>query len=240
MTSFVLDDCGINNFDQIVGMDADTVFDPWCIYYLISESRYPKCFGVCGVVWVDFKDGPWNMWRLMQNASYTISQGLPRLHQSTVTHKVSCLPGCCQILKVCEENNGDHILRTLFGYCPSPTDGMLSTFVVRTAKTGTTFAMFSLHHHMFKPDNRSNLSHGLMSRLRSRSSCRNANVGRWVRQSTISALSSPKELSGSNGYAPSQTVRRGSATSSSWVRSLDLSTLPGVYPGILLSPSWEV
>ncbi|OAG13919.1 hypothetical protein CC77DRAFT_1002156 [Alternaria alternata] len=125
MTSFVLDDCGINNFDQIVGMDADTVFDPWCIYYLISESRYPKCFGVCGVVWVDFKDGPWNMWRLMQNASYTISQGLPRLHQSTVTHKVSCLPGCCQILKVCEENNGDHILRTLFGYCPSPTDGML-------------------------------------------------------------------------------------------------------------------
>jgi chitin synthase len=46
MTSFVLDDCGINNFDQIVGMDADTVFDPWCIYYLISESRYPKCFGV--------------------------------------------------------------------------------------------------------------------------------------------------------------------------------------------------
>jgi hypothetical protein len=61
----------------------------------------------------------------MQNAAYTISQGLPRLHQSIVTHKVSCLPGCCQILKVCEENNGDHTLRTLFGYCPKPTDGML-------------------------------------------------------------------------------------------------------------------
>ncbi|KAF2794230.1 glycosyltransferase family 2 protein [Melanomma pulvis-pyrius CBS 109.77] len=125
MTSFVLDDCGINNFHSIVGMDADTAFDPWCIYHLLSELRYPNCFGVCGVVWVDFKDGPWNMWRLMQNAAYTISQGLPRLHQSIVTHKVSCLPGCCQILKVCEENNGDHTLRTLFGYCPKPTDGML-------------------------------------------------------------------------------------------------------------------
>lgn len=65
------------------------------------------------------------MWRLMQNAAYTISQGLPRLHQSIVTHKVSCLPGCCQILKVCEENNGDNTLRVLFGYCPKPTDGML-------------------------------------------------------------------------------------------------------------------
>jgi chitin synthase len=125
MSSFTLDECHITNFHSIVGMDADTVFDPWCIYHLISELRYPDCYGVCGVVWVDFKDGPWNAWRLMQNAAYIISQGLPRLQQSTVTHKVSCLPGCCQILKVCEENNGDHTLRTLFGYCPKPTDGML-------------------------------------------------------------------------------------------------------------------
>ncbi|KAH9203656.1 chitin synthase-domain-containing protein [Leptodontidium sp. 2 PMI_412] len=126
MASFVLDDCGIDNFHSIVGMDADTIFDPWCIYHLVSElSRYPNCYGVCGVVTVDFKDGDWNLWRLMQNAAYTISQGLPRLHQSTVTHKVSCLPGCCQILKVCEENNGDYTLRELFGYCPSPNDSML-------------------------------------------------------------------------------------------------------------------
>ncbi|KAF2848143.1 glycosyltransferase family 2 protein [Plenodomus tracheiphilus IPT5] len=125
MASFSLDTCGIHKFDQIVGMDADSVFDPWCIWYLLDEMRYPNCYGVCGVVWVDFKDGPWNLWRLLQNAAYTVSQGLPRLHQSIVTHKVTCLPGCCQILKVCEENNGDHPLRTLFGYCPSPADGML-------------------------------------------------------------------------------------------------------------------
>ncbi|KAF2273519.1 uncharacterized protein EI97DRAFT_383471 [Westerdykella ornata] len=125
MASFVLDDCEIDNFHSIVGMDADTVFDPWCIYHLIQEIRYPDTYGACGVVWVDFKDGAWNPWRLMQNSAYTVSQGLPRLHQSTVTHKVSCLPGCCQILKVCEENNGDYTLRELFGYCPKPTDSML-------------------------------------------------------------------------------------------------------------------
>ncbi|KAH9871478.1 hypothetical protein IAQ61_005657, partial [Plenodomus lingam] len=125
MTCFSLEDCDIDNFDQIFGMDADSVFDPWCIWYLLDEMRYPNCYGVCGVVWVDFKDGPWNLWRLMQNAAYTVSQGLPRLHQSIVTSKVTCLPGCCQVLKVWEENDGDDTLRTLFGYCPSPSDGML-------------------------------------------------------------------------------------------------------------------
>ena len=81
--------------------------------------------GVCGVVEVDFKGGNFNIWRLMQHAAYTISQGLPRLHQSTVTHKVSCLPGCCQVLKVCEETCSDEILREKFGYHPTPADSIL-------------------------------------------------------------------------------------------------------------------
>ena len=62
----------------------------------------------------------------MQHAAYIISQGLPRLHQSIVTHKVSCLPGCCQLIKVCEETCGDDVLRRRFGRCPKPTDSMLN------------------------------------------------------------------------------------------------------------------
>lgn len=61
----------------------------------------------------------------MQHAAYTISQGMPRLHQSTVTKKVTCLPGCCQVLKVCEETCSDEILREKFGYHPSPKDSIL-------------------------------------------------------------------------------------------------------------------
>jgi chitin synthase len=42
-----------------------------------------------------------------------------------VTHKVSCLTGCCQLLKVCEETCGDHFLLELFGYCPVESDNLL-------------------------------------------------------------------------------------------------------------------
>lgn len=40
MASFVLDDCGMDDVSALVGMDADTVFDPLCISELIKESRY--------------------------------------------------------------------------------------------------------------------------------------------------------------------------------------------------------
>lgn len=97
-----------------------------CAFYdFLTFGRYPKTIGVCGVVDVDFRAGNWNIWRLMQHAAYTISQGLPRLHQSTVTKKVTCLPGCCQVLKVCEETCSDEILREKFGYHPSPKDSIL-------------------------------------------------------------------------------------------------------------------
>ena len=87
--------------------------------------RYPDTVGVCGYVAVDFKGSNWNLWRLYQSSEYTIAQGLRRLHQSVATNKVSCLPGCCQILRVCEATCGDHVLIDLFGYCPKPTDNLL-------------------------------------------------------------------------------------------------------------------
>ena len=125
MCSFMVDDGGMDNCVHLIGMDADTVFDDDCIYELLQESRYPHTVGVCGYVAVDWKDFNWNPWRLYQSAEYTIAQCLRRLHQSMVTHKVSCLPGCCQLLKICEETCGDHVLLELFGYCPVLTDSLL-------------------------------------------------------------------------------------------------------------------
>ncbi|KAJ9240907.1 CAZyme family GT2 [Paecilomyces variotii] len=125
MASF-LKEAGIDNVDHLVGMDADTVFDDYCISELLKESRYPHTVGVCGYVAVDWKDGHWDPWRLYQSAEYTIAQGLRRLHQSIATHKVSCLPGCCQLLKICEETCGQEVLVEKFGYCPTLTDGMLT------------------------------------------------------------------------------------------------------------------
>lgn len=120
-------EAGMHRVDHLVGMDADTVFAEDCIAELLRESRYANTVGVCGYVVVDFSRGSsrWNPWALYQNAEYTIAQALRRLHQSVATKKVSCLPGCCQLLRICEYTCGDEVLIDLFGYHPTPRDGML-------------------------------------------------------------------------------------------------------------------
>lgn len=125
MASYLIKEGGMENVTHLIGMDADTVFADDCISELLKESYYPHTIGVCGYVAVDFTRGGWGLWNLYQSAEYTISQGLRRFHQSTVTHKVSCLPGCCQLLRVCETTCGNRILIDLFGYCPKPTDSLL-------------------------------------------------------------------------------------------------------------------
>ncbi|KAI6784737.1 Chitin synthase-like protein [Emericellopsis cladophorae] len=125
MTSWLTESVQVDQVDHLVGMDADTIFDKHCVAQLLKESKYPNTVGVCGFVAVDFSGGNWNIWRLYQNAEYTIAQCLRRLHQSMVTKKVSCLPGCCQLLKICEYTCGDKVLVELFGYHPAPMDGML-------------------------------------------------------------------------------------------------------------------
>lgn len=42
------------------------------------------------------------------------------MHQALGTGKVSCLPGACQIIKICEETCGDAILIETFGHIPDP------------------------------------------------------------------------------------------------------------------------
>ena len=125
MTNWLSHHVGADEVDHLIGMDADTVFDTDCIYELLKESKYANTVGVCGYVAVDFSGGHWNIWSLYQNAEYTIAQGLRRLHQSIATKKVSCLPGCCQLLRICETTCGDKVLVELFGYHPKPLDGML-------------------------------------------------------------------------------------------------------------------
>lgn len=125
LASFLLNDAGIDHVTLLIGMDADTIFEDTCISELLKQSRYVGTVGVCGYVAVDFKHSNWNPWGLYQSSEYTISQALRRLHQSIATNKVSCLPGCCQLLRICEATCGDHVLINLFGYCPKPIDHML-------------------------------------------------------------------------------------------------------------------
>ncbi|KAM4066528.1 chitin synthase domain-containing protein [Hirsutella rhossiliensis] len=125
MSDWLAHDALMDQVDNLIGMDADTVFDKDCIAHLLNESRYPGTVGVCGYVTVDFSGGNWNPWSLYQNAEYTLAQGLRRLHQSIATKKVSCLPGCCQLLKICEYTCGDRVLLDLFAYHPTPLDNIV-------------------------------------------------------------------------------------------------------------------
>ena len=62
---------------------------------------------------------------MYQYAEYYYSQCLKRQQQSNLTHKVNCLSGCVQILKVCDETCGDYILNK-FNYLPSQEDNIFN------------------------------------------------------------------------------------------------------------------
>ncbi|KAH7329527.1 chitin synthase [Stachybotrys elegans] len=116
---------GLENVDYLVGMDADTVFDDYCVYEMLKEIRKnPKLVGVCGHVCVDYDGSNWGLWSLYQSVEYSQTQGLRRMFQSRITGKVNCLPGCCQLIRVDESTFGDAVLRERFGYCPKPNDVM--------------------------------------------------------------------------------------------------------------------
>ncbi|KAL6884845.1 chitin synthase domain-containing protein [Trichoderma longibrachiatum] len=116
---------GLDTVDFLVGMDADTVFDQFCVIEMLHEIRSnPRLVGVCGHVCVDFDGKPFNPWSLYQSVEYSQTQGLRRMFQSRVTGKVNCLPGCCQLIRVDESTFGDEVLRERFGYCPKPNDVM--------------------------------------------------------------------------------------------------------------------
>lgn len=118
---------GLQTIDFLAGMDADTVFDDTCIWEMIKVIRQegPETAGVCGHVCVDFEGKDWGIWNLFQSTEYTMTQGLRRAFQSACTGKVNCLPGCCQLIRVCEATMGDKVLRELFGHVPKPNDSMI-------------------------------------------------------------------------------------------------------------------
>ncbi len=112
--------------DYIIGIDADTVFDPNCTKELIKgiESS-PGVYGCVGYVDISPKMNPYSVWTLYQYGEYMYSQCLKRYAQSVITHKVNCLSGCNQILKVAKETCGDEILN-LFNRLPKEDENIFN------------------------------------------------------------------------------------------------------------------
>lgn len=127
LTNF-LEKASILSVDYAVGIDADTRFDPKCVFNLMQTVREgDEIMGVTGYIRPDPKVlGPFSLSYLFQNAEYLIGQHRRRLRQSLTSRKVTCLPGCCQLLRVTEYTCGDHILGK-FGYYPKDTNGLFRT-----------------------------------------------------------------------------------------------------------------
>jgi chitin synthase len=112
--------------DYIIGIDADTVFEPNCTKELIKGiESLPGVYGCVGYVDISPKMYPYSLWTLYQYGEYMYSQCLKRYAQSVITHKVNCLSGCNQILKVTKETCGDEILN-LFNRLPKEDENIFN------------------------------------------------------------------------------------------------------------------
>lgn len=113
-----------DKIDYVIGTDADTVFENNCSYELLKAiDNEPNTHGVVGFVSVSPLCPKWSPWTIYQNTEYIVAQCLRRLQQHLVTKKVSCLSGCCQILRVSKETSGKNILNE-FNYFPKPSDNI--------------------------------------------------------------------------------------------------------------------
>jgi chitin synthase len=127
-TNLIFEDFfGKNKIDYIINIDADTIFDYNCTYELIKGIDSDKNnVGCVGYVDINMNNSNiFNPFNLYQYAEYMYAQCLKRQAQSNITHKVNCLSGCVQILKVCHENCGEEILER-FNYCPKEEDNIFT------------------------------------------------------------------------------------------------------------------
>ncbi len=116
-----------NEIDYIINIDADTTFDYNCTYELIKGiDENDNNVGCVGYVDINFNNSSiFNPFNLYQYSEYMYAQCLNRQAQSNLTHKVNCLSGCVQILKVCEENCSEKLLES-FNYCPKEDDNIFT------------------------------------------------------------------------------------------------------------------
>ncbi len=113
------------NIKYLIGTDADTVFEINCVDELIKEiSKNNNTVGCVGFIKISPLCNKFNPFTLYQNAEYMFAQCLKRQQQSLMTHKVNCLSGCVQILRICKETCGDTILNK-FNYKPNEKDNIL-------------------------------------------------------------------------------------------------------------------
>jgi len=112
------------HIDYIIGTDADTILDNYCVTELIYGIKQADSYTIGIVGFVDIIKSWSNPLIIYQYCEYLFAQCLKRKAQSHITKKVSCLSGCVQLIKVCNETCGNDILDR-FNHLPDKKDNIL-------------------------------------------------------------------------------------------------------------------
>ena len=116
------------HIDYLIGTDADTVFEENCAAKLVRvmDEGDKDVVGCVGFVKPEITEkNKYSLFNLYQNAEYIFAQCLKRRVQSLLTHKVSCLSGCVQIIKICTEMCGEEVLKQ-FNYLPKEEENIFN------------------------------------------------------------------------------------------------------------------
>ena len=97
-------DDNFKGFDMIFCTDADSIVYKGAIARLANAlSRDEKAIAVCGVLLAELEEGhEWSIWTLYQLFQYSFGQYVRRRAES-FWGRVTCLPGCINMIKVRKE-----------------------------------------------------------------------------------------------------------------------------------------
>ncbi|KAG9693425.1 glycosyltransferase family 2 protein, partial [Aureobasidium melanogenum] len=114
------------SFDFLVNVNSETLLDEHCISHLYQQMlKSPACAGVSSRVEVDSHSSRWSVANLFSNSQLMYGQ-VRQSHQTQIMHKASVSPSACQMLRICEETCGPHVLKEIKKHRPSPMDNMVT------------------------------------------------------------------------------------------------------------------
>lgn len=91
----------IDEFQFMFCTDADSILTPNCFSSLLETMERKGSIACCGLVVVDFSEGPWDLWMVFQNFQYLYGQYVRRGTENML-NKVTCLPGCVTMFRIHE------------------------------------------------------------------------------------------------------------------------------------------
>lgn len=98
---YVNDTFGLNDFKYMFCTDADSIICKNSFQYLLETIEKRNAVACCGLVKIDFSEGPWSFWCIFQNFQYLFGQYVRRSVES-LYGRVVCLPGCITMFRIHE------------------------------------------------------------------------------------------------------------------------------------------